>query len=58
VESRNDALLRRKASLGNGNNWASLSGGRESVMKYLAAWLVGVPTGLIVVWFLLNQTGC
>jgi len=24
-------------------------------MKYLGAWLVGVPTGLIVIWFLANH---
>ena len=27
-------------------------------MKYGVAWLLGVPTGLIVLWFLANQMGC
>ena len=27
-------------------------------MKYLFAWLVGVPTSLIVLWFVANQVGC
>lgn len=27
-------------------------------MKYGIAWLVGVPTSLIVLWFVLNQVGC
>jgi len=30
----------------------------KSFMKYLFAWLVGVPGFLIIGWFLLNQTGC
>lgn len=28
------------------------------VMRYIAAWLLGVPFGLIVLWFLANQVGC
>jgi len=24
-------------------------------MKYLGAWLLGVPTGLIVIWFLFSH---
>jgi hypothetical protein len=27
-------------------------------MKYVLAWLVGVPTSLIVLWFVANQKGC
>ena len=27
-------------------------------MKYVLAWLVGVPTSLIVLWFVANQAGC
>jgi hypothetical protein len=27
-------------------------------MKYGVAWLLGVPTSLIVLWFLANQAGC
>ena len=27
-------------------------------MKYLAAWMLGIPGGIIVLWFLLNQTAC
>jgi len=32
------------------------SGGGE--MKYMVAWALGIPGSLIVLWFLLNQTGC
>jgi hypothetical protein len=31
---------------------------RESIMRYIAAWLLGVPFGIIVLWFLANQVGC
>jgi hypothetical protein len=27
-------------------------------MRYIIAWLLGVPTGLIVLWFLASQVGC
>lgn len=27
-------------------------------MKYGIAWLVGVPTSVILLWFLANQVGC
>jgi hypothetical protein len=27
-------------------------------MKYVAAWMLGVPFGLIVLWFAANQMGC
>jgi hypothetical protein len=27
-------------------------------VKYLLAWLVGVPFGLVALWFLANQAGC
>jgi len=27
-------------------------------MRYIAAWLLGVPFGIIVLWFLANQVGC
>ena len=27
----------------------------EVHMKYLGAWILGVPTGLIVLWFLFNH---
>jgi hypothetical protein len=27
-------------------------------MKYGVAWMLGVPTSLIVLWFLANQMGC
>jgi hypothetical protein len=27
-------------------------------MKYVLAWLLGMPTSLIVLWFVANQTGC
>jgi hypothetical protein len=27
-------------------------------MKYFIAWMLGVPGGLIVLWFLANQIGC
>jgi hypothetical protein len=27
-------------------------------MKYGIAWLVGVPTSLILLWFVANQVGC
>lgn len=30
----------------------------DQKMKYLGAWLVGVPTSLILLWFVMNQTGC
>jgi hypothetical protein len=29
-----------------------------SVMKYLAAWFIGVPFSLIALWFMANQVGC
>ena len=28
---------------------------RRSRMRYIGAWLLGVPTGLIVIWFLANH---
>jgi hypothetical protein len=28
------------------------------IMRYIAAWLLGVPLGIIVLWFLANQVGC
>jgi hypothetical protein len=31
---------------------------REESMKYGIAWLLGVPTSIIVLWFLANQMGC
>ncbi len=27
-------------------------------MKYIGAWLMGVPISLIALWFLANQIGC
>lgn len=27
-------------------------------MRYMAAWLLGVPFGIVVLWFLANQIGC
>jgi hypothetical protein len=27
-------------------------------MKYMVAWFLGVPAGLIVLWFMINQVGC
>jgi hypothetical protein len=27
-------------------------------MRYIAAWLLGVPFGLVVLWFLASQIGC
>jgi len=27
-------------------------------MRYLVAWLLGVPFSLIALWFLANQIGC
>jgi hypothetical protein len=27
-------------------------------MRYLVAWLLGVPFGLVVLWFVANQVGC
>lgn len=27
-------------------------------MKYGLAWLVGVPTSVILLWFFANQVGC
>lgn len=27
-------------------------------MKYGIAWLVGVPTSVILLWFFANQVGC
>jgi hypothetical protein len=27
-------------------------------VKYMVAWLLGVPFGLIVLWFAANQAGC
>jgi hypothetical protein len=30
----------------------------EELMRYIVAWLLGVPFGIIVLWFLANQAGC
>jgi hypothetical protein len=30
----------------------------EVPMRYLVAWLLGVPLSLIVLWFAANQIGC
>jgi hypothetical protein len=27
-------------------------------MRYLVAWLLGVPFGIVVLWFVANQVGC
>jgi hypothetical protein len=27
----------------------------EAVMKYIFAWVLGIPTSLIVLWFLFNH---
>ncbi len=27
-------------------------------MRYMLAWLMGVPFGLIVLWFVISQAGC
>ena len=27
-------------------------------MKYGVAWLLGVPTSLVLLWFVANQMGC
>lgn len=32
-----------------------LLNGRINIMKYLGAWLIGVPTGLIVLWFVMRN---
>jgi hypothetical protein len=32
--------------------------GKERVMKYGVAWLLGVPVSLIALWFVANQMGC
>jgi len=29
-----------------------------TVMKYGAAWLLGVPVSIIALWFVVNQMGC
>jgi hypothetical protein len=31
------------------------SGGDAKTMKYLLAWILGVPGGLILLWFLFNH---
>jgi hypothetical protein len=32
--------------------------GNACAMKYGVAWLVGVPTSIILLWFVVNQVGC
>jgi hypothetical protein len=32
--------------------------GGGTLMRYIVAWMLGVPFGLIVLWFLANQVGC
>jgi hypothetical protein len=27
-------------------------------MKYLLGWLLGLPLGIVVLWFVANQAGC
>lgn len=27
-------------------------------MRYIAAWLLGVPFGIVVLWFVASQLGC
>jgi hypothetical protein len=27
-------------------------------MRYLVAWLLGVPFGIVVLWFVASQVGC
>jgi hypothetical protein len=29
-----------------------------TIMKYGAAWLLGVPVSIIALWFVANQMGC
>jgi hypothetical protein len=35
-----------------------LSTVERSSMRYIVAWLLGVPFSLIAIWFLANQAGC
>jgi hypothetical protein len=30
----------------------------EVMMRYLIAWLLGVPFGLIVLWYVIGHTAC
>jgi hypothetical protein len=27
-------------------------------MKYLLGWLLGLPLGIVLLWFMANQAGC
>ena len=35
-----------------------LSPSRRKAVRYIVAWLLGVPLGVIVLWFLASQVGC
>jgi hypothetical protein len=30
----------------------------ETIMRYIVAWLLGVPFSVIVVWYILAHSGC
>jgi heme/copper-type cytochrome/quinol oxidase subunit 4 len=30
----------------------------ENTMKYIVGWLLGIPLGVIVLWFVVNQVAC
>ena len=30
----------------------------EVVMRYIAAWILGVPVSLIALWFVVSHVGC
>jgi hypothetical protein len=45
----------RISHLAHGRIVAKVAQGGEQKMKYLLAWLLGVPGGLIVLWFLFNH---
>jgi hypothetical protein len=38
--------------------WTLLSQFREKLMRYIMAWLLGVPFSVIVVWYVLGHTAC
>jgi hypothetical protein len=32
--------------------------GKEGIMRYIAAWLLGVPFSVIVIWYLVGHAAC
>jgi hypothetical protein len=50
--------MRRHPSRRGGGNALAPPGSEGDAMRYLVAWILGVPLGVIALWFVVGHTAC